>query len=700
MSGKVTQVPAQKQAIESVKKVLGKSQELLKETADTIQEGDPSPEREAVSQAMDGTSQAVSFLIGAGTQSIKESHNKEMGGNASRRGPKALRRPEDPHEIKITQSEAAPQEAIRPRQADTKIRVHSDVAVQKPQRAVYATPPAALLHDTPVMDIQAIPDAPAVVPEEELRAVICNIPTENISCLKKPPFSSQDSLATQGKMPETRIEPSERLIEQDIGNQAQTQYIQPRNSPAGVYQSAGYEKEKRQGPGQVDVKSWEYDSNSLRVSGTEPLRTSEPEIALSKASSQGTISIAAEEGEQTVKVLSQETGQAASQAAGQAGASAAAGAASGGATVAIQAGVKITEKVKETLQAAAQTIKENSKPIGAFTALFFIPVFFALVIAATVSTAPRATNRNLSQGVLDLMPDIVSACEKYGIPEYAPLAAAVMMQESGGNVDLVNGDVMMCAEAMGYPVFTPVPVKESIDYGVKLISQLLQSANVQGPDDVASIKLALQAYNFGPGYISWVQQHYNGRYSKENAVEFSIMMANQQGWSSYGDTEYPDHVLRYYQIDTFGSLFGDSSIEDGFFAYPCSGHGWNTYPGHEGIDISWGGCYGEPVYAVANGIVTYTHSGWTSSEGMSGIRSYGNTIWLSHSNGWQSRYGHLSAVVVQSGENVTQGQLLGYIGSTGNSSGPHLHLALYDPTGNPFNGSKNWAEVAWAQHKE
>ena len=102
----------------------------------------------------------------------------------------------------------------------------------------------------------------------------------------------------------------------------------------------------------------------------------------------------------------------------------------------------------------------------------------------------------LSAEVLALMPQINAACEEHGIPEYAPLVAAVIMQESGGNVELVNGDVMMCAEGMGYPVGTPVPVEESIDFGTGLLADLLHQAGASGPADISKISLALQSYNF------------------------------------------------------------------------------------------------------------------------------------------------------------------------------------------------------------
>ena len=89
----------------------------------------------------------------------------------------------------------------------------------------------------------------------------------------------------------------------------------------------------------------------------------------------------------------------------------------------------------------------------------------------------------------------------------------------------------------------------------------LISAEVENPIDMEHIKLALQGYNFGNGYISWAKTNYGG-YSYANAVEFSTMQAARLGWNSYGDTQYPAHVLRYYPYGrAFTSGFNQAIVE-------------------------------------------------------------------------------------------------------------------------------------------
>ncbi len=82
---------------------------------------------------------------------------------------------------------------------------------------------------------------------------------------------------------------------------------------------------------------------------------------------------------------------------------------------------------------------------------------------------------------------------------------------------------------------------------------------------------------------------------------------------------------------------------------------------HTGIDLR--GDIGEPVHATANGKVTI--AGW---EG-----GYGKMVEIDHGNGLATRYGHLSEIDVKVGQIVRIGQVIGKIGSTGRSTGPHLH---------------------------
>ncbi len=111
------------------------------------------------------------------------------------------------------------------------------------------------------------------------------------------------------------------------------------------------------------------------------------------------------------------------------------------------------------------------------------------------------------------------------------------------------------------------------------------------------------------------------------------------------------------------------AIGYGTFVWPANKHylsGFDFNPNvHRGIDIA--GNLGEAVYATDAGVVVYV--GWNNY-------GYGNMIMIDHGNNFQSLYGHLSAYNVGCGQSVGQGEVIGAIGSTGHSSGPHLHFEI------------------------
>ncbi len=117
-------------------------------------------------------------------------------------------------------------------------------------------------------------------------------------------------------------------------------------------------------------------------------------------------------------------------------------------------------------------------------------------------------------------------------------------------------------------------------------------------------------------------------------------------------------------------LVYDGPIGNGTFIWPTtetylSGYNYSPSTNHFGIDIA--GKIGNPVYGVDAGVVVY--SGWNTN-------GYGNLIVVDHGNGWQSVYAHLNQVRLGCGDYVFQGDVIGDLGTTGNSTGPHLHFEL------------------------
>ena len=99
-----------------------------------------------------------------------------------------------------------------------------------------------------------------------------------------------------------------------------------------------------------------------------------------------------------------------------------------------------------------------------------------------------------------------------------------------------------------------------------------------------------------------------------------------------------------------------------------SGYGWRWGRMHRGIDIA--NNVGTPILAAARGRVTF--AGWHDG-------GYGYLVELPHDDGSLSRYGHNSALMVRQGDAVEQGQVISQMGSTGRSTGPHLHFEIHPP---------------------
>ncbi len=140
---------------------------------------------------------------------------------------------------------------------------------------------------------------------------------------------------------------------------------------------------------------------------------------------------------------------------------------------------------------------------------------------------------------------------------------------------------------------------------------------------------------------------------------------------------------------------GGASVDTGAATQIDAGDGWvwptpgaytitsefnesRSYETHGGIDI--GASMGTAIYAANSGTVvasnnscTHVSSGgnWCSCGG-----GYGNYVWILHDNGYETIYGHMTTTAVSTGDRVSAGQLIGYVGSSGWSTGPHLHFEL------------------------
>lgn len=184
-----------------------------------------------------------------------------------------------------------------------------------------------------------------------------------------------------------------------------------------------------------------------------------------------------------------------------------------------------------------------------------------------------------------------------GIEDQVNLILALIQQESGGNLL----DVMQSSESLGLPRNTITDPEISIKYGVKHFANVFKAAG-------GDVKLTLQSYNFGSGFISYAKER--GGYSKETAIAFSKMWAARMGWSSYGDVNYVDNVMRYYSDWTTLTVTSDGQIFDVQEAL-------NMMSQYMGMPYVWGGRKPSHGGFDCSGIIEYTFN-------KLGINLYGN----------------------------------------------------------------------------
>lgn len=110
------------------------------------------------------------------------------------------------------------------------------------------------------------------------------------------------------------------------------------------------------------------------------------------------------------------------------------------------------------------------------------------------------------------------------------------------------------------------------------------------------------------------------------------------------------------------------------WVWPCPGFYYiSSYVGprwgrtHNGLDIAGSNIYGQPIVAARAG--TVIDAGWNSG-------GYGNYVMINHGDGFITIYGHMSSVASYTGQSVSAGQVIGYVGNTGRSTGPHLHFEV------------------------
>lgn len=295
--------------------------------------------------------------------------------------------------------------------------------------------------------------------------------------------------------------------------------------------------------------------------------------------------------------------------------------------------------------------------------------------------------------------NIVAWLEKYtklyGIFDYIGLAYALIMVENPST----NGtdDIMQSSESAGLAPNT-LSGEASVKQGCKHLAEQIKN----GQDQNVDIWGVMQGYNFGSYYISWLSTR-GGKNTTDLAQEYSrdvvapslgnttgatysyVNVVSQADGRTFlyvngGNFHYAAMIRQYVQVnESVGYVIPISkpvtvTSEFGYRTHPITGE----YTLHNGIDLVNGNAT-TPIYASAAGevVISGSYPDW-----------YGNYVVIKHTDGLYTGYAHLSQLSVNQGDTVNQGQKIGNMGTTGPSTGPHLHFQFF--TNGPWPSSDDF----------
>ncbi len=198
----------------------------------------------------------------------------------------------------------------------------------------------------------------------------------------------------------------------------------------------------------------------------------------------------------------------------------------------------------------------------------------------------------------------------------------------------------------------------------------LQTLQQQSEAEEASLLQSQEAYNQDA-------EQYQEELDRANAELEAIARANANKYASALQSSESSTSSSTSSSSSSGSSSSSVSTSgDGSYLWPCASYTISSYYGyrsgsmHRGIDIS--ASAGTDIYASKSGVVVVSMMGYSGS----GFGGYGNVIMIQHSDGTYTLYAHCQTRYVSVGDVVTQGQVIAAVGSTGNSTGNHLHFEI------------------------
>lgn len=291
----------------------------------------------------------------------------------------------------------------------------------------------------------------------------------------------------------------------------------------------------------------------------------------------------------------------------------------------------------------------------------------------------------LPEEVLKWEPAVIALTTKYNILEYKNYILCIIMIESGGK----GSDPMQSSESAGGEAGSIQDPLVSLNQGISYYASLVTKAKENNITDVDVIN---QAYNFGASYITNIAGK-GGKHTLELAEEYSKTVVapslNNHSGATYsyknavsekygktylylngGNFYYPFLLKQYLTAgNTTGKFIvpvDNPQISSGFVdrINPVTG----LPESHKGLDFAQP--IGDNIKASQDGEVVVAQFDGQPVQG------YGKCTILKHSDGTFTLYAHQSEQLVSVGDQVKQGQVIGKVGSTGQSTGPHLHFEI------------------------
>ena len=311
-------------------------------------------------------------------------------------------------------------------------------------------------------------------------------------------------------------------------------------------------------------------------------------------------------------------------------------------------GVQITStSSKEDVPVPADTpidtsvLPPESAP-AASSGLFQVPI--------PVTNSPKRVRRDVIQYTVQSGDTVSGIADQFDVSADSILWANPKLED--------NPDMLSLGQVLNVPPVSGVLYTVASGDTVQKIADKFKSAKVPATKLVDNI----------------VNLEFNQEHHELKAPNYALTVG-QFLMVPDGTKPYIPRTVTAYS----GPIPATAARGTGNFGWPVSGRITQKFwLHHPGIDI--GAPKGTPVYAADSGYVVV--AGWDQER-----VSYGFMILINHGNGYVTRYAHLSAFAVEVGDSVKKGQLIGRVGSTGNSTGPHLHFEIIKDgvRRNPFN---------------